>query len=116
MGRHFCACPFVPARLAVQDQRQIVAHNEDGECHGHQERTHPKTPVAVHPMPVGTGVLFTVVAAMSFVEVPVSCHVASDCIVALRTAAVRESSQRTGATPESLWLGGWPGVHGRCDS
>ena len=33
-------------------------------------------------MPVGTWVRLPVVAAMSFVEVPVSCHIASDCIVA----------------------------------
>ena len=53
----------------------------------------------MHPMPIGTWVRLTMIAAVSFVEVPVSCHIASDSIVAFGDAAVCESSRRTGATP-----------------
>ena len=72
----------MPAHLAPRDQRQIATHNEYGKRHGHQKRAHPEAPVAVHSMPVRTWVRLTVVAAMSFVEVPVSCHIASGYIVA----------------------------------
>ena len=95
----FCACHFEPAHLAARDQRQIATHNEDGERHGHQERTHPEAPVAVHPMPIGTWVRLTMVAAMSFVEVPVSCHIASDSIVAFGINAIRKSLLHTESTP-----------------
>ena len=36
----------------------------------------------MHSMPVRARVLFAMVAAMSFVKVPVSCHIAFRCIVA----------------------------------
>jgi hypothetical protein len=87
-----------PANLPPRDQRQVAAHNEDGERYGHQKSTHPEAPVAVHPMPVGTWVRLTVVAAMSFVEVPVSCHIASGSIVAFGNAVICGSSLCTVAT------------------
>ena len=77
----------MPALLAARDQRQVTTHNKDGERHCHQERAYPEAPVAMHPMPIGTWVRLTVVAAMSFVEVLVSCHIASDCIVAFGNEA-----------------------------
>ena len=108
----FCACPFVPALLAARNQRQIATHNEDSERYSHQESAHPEAPISMHPMPIGTWVRLTVVAAMSFVEVPVSCHIASDYIVAFGDAVVCESSRHIGATLRDLWLGGCHSIRG----
>jgi hypothetical protein len=82
---------FGPPWLAAGNESEIVAHNEDGKCHGHEECTHPEAPVTVHPLPVGTWVRFTMVAAMSFSEMPVSSHIASSCVVAIRKVAAYES-------------------------
>jgi hypothetical protein len=93
----FAPAPIEPARLAVRDPCQVAAQNIGSERYSHQERTHPEAPVAVHPAPVGAWVRLAVVAAMSFVEVPVSCHIASGCIVAFRNAVVCAPSLCSGA-------------------
>ncbi len=89
-----------PPWLAAPNQRQVATQNEDSERYGHEQRTPPEAPVAVHPMPVGAGILFTMVATVSFVKVPVSCHNTSDCNVVFRKIAVGKSSPPTVATPQ----------------
>jgi len=63
--------------LVAWDPSQVAAHNVDGESCGHEERAHPEAPVAVHPLPIGPRTRFTLFATVSFVVVPVTCHIAS---------------------------------------
>lgn len=91
-----------PARLAARDQRQVITQNEDDERYGHKQHAHPEAPVAMHPMPVWAGVLFTMVATISFVVVPVSCHFAFLCIVRFLNPSVGEISLHTGVARKTM--------------
>jgi hypothetical protein len=65
--------------VSMRHPGKVAAQNVNGERCSHKQCTDPKTPVAMHPPPVRTGIGLTLIAAVSFVIMLAPCHLFSIC-------------------------------------